>query len=397
MAEPLARTWSRPDIVDRARPPARHRRRRAFALRRPAARSSTSTRPSRSSTAALPGLDTAELRKSLADQSRRFVWVARGLSPRQAQRVHDLGLPGLAFRTELKRAYPLGALAGHLIGTVNTDNKGLAGLERMLDETGRVEAVQGPGRVPAEPVRLSLDIGVQHALAEELKQASLRYSAAGAARPGARRQLRRGPRRRLAARGRPVAPRRLARPGACRPARRRHLRARLHLQDAHHRPWRWKPAAPTSTSVYDVRQPLVVGTYTIKDLLPAGPAAHRARGVPALLQRRRRHAGAGGGRRAAARVPGPARPHRADAHGGGPGGAAAAAQALGPHRDRHHRLRPRPGAGAAAVRGRHGRPRQRRRQGHAHAAWRGPTTAARACASSRRPPAPSCARSCAST
>ena len=63
--------------------------------------------------------------------------------------MHDLGLPGLAFRTELKRVYPLGALAGHLLGTVNTDNRGIAGIERMLDETGRVEAVQGPGRTPA--------------------------------------------------------------------------------------------------------------------------------------------------------------------------------------------------------------------------------------------------------
>jgi cell division protein FtsI (penicillin-binding protein 3) len=95
--------------------------------------------------------------------------------------VHDLGLPGLGFRTELKRAYPLGILAGHLIGTVNTDNKGLAGLERMLDETGRVEAVQGPGRMLAAPVRASLDIGVQHGLAEELKVASSRYAASAAA------------------------------------------------------------------------------------------------------------------------------------------------------------------------------------------------------------------------
>src|SRR4029079_4984763 len=81
----------------------------------------------------LGGLDPAELRKALGDKSKRFVWVARGLAPRLAQRVHDLGLPGIAFRTELKRAYPLGALAGHLIGTVNTDNKAQAGIERLLD------------------------------------------------------------------------------------------------------------------------------------------------------------------------------------------------------------------------------------------------------------------------
>jgi hypothetical protein len=37
---------------------------------------------------------------------------------------------------------------------------------------GRVEPVHGPARSQKEPLRLSLDIGMQHALAEELKQAS---------------------------------------------------------------------------------------------------------------------------------------------------------------------------------------------------------------------------------
>src|SRR5262245_41718468 len=180
MAEPMAGSWSRPDMVDR------HGR----LLAGDVAVNSLYADPHlildldeaiEKLTATLPAVDESELRKSLADRSRRFVWVARGLSPRQAQRVHDLGLPGLAFRLELKRAYPLGALAGHLLGTVNTDNKGLAGIERLLDDTDRVEGVQGPGRLRSEPLRLSLDIGVQHGVAEELKLASSRYSAAAAA------------------------------------------------------------------------------------------------------------------------------------------------------------------------------------------------------------------------
>ena len=81
--------------------------------------------------AELPSLAAGELRRLLSDRSRRFVWVARGLSPRHAQRIHELGLPGLGFRTELKRAYPMGALAGHVLGAVNLDNRGLAGIERM--------------------------------------------------------------------------------------------------------------------------------------------------------------------------------------------------------------------------------------------------------------------------
>ena len=180
LAEPLARSWSRPDIVDR------HGRLLAtdvavHSLYADPAFVSDLDETVEKLAAALPGRDLADLRKALGDRSRRFVWIARGLSPRQAQRVHALGLPGLYFRTELRRVYPLGALTGHLVGTVNTDNRGLAGLERMLDETGRVEAVQGPARQSKPALRLSLDAGVQHALTDELKQAAVRYGAPAAA------------------------------------------------------------------------------------------------------------------------------------------------------------------------------------------------------------------------
>jgi cell division protein FtsI (penicillin-binding protein 3) len=46
---------------------------------------------------------------------------------------------------------------------------------------GRVEPVQGAGRMQKAPLRLSLDIGVQHALTEELKQARALYNATAAA------------------------------------------------------------------------------------------------------------------------------------------------------------------------------------------------------------------------
>ena len=162
LAEPLARSWSRPEIVDR----------RGRLLATDVGLHSLYADPVlvqdvdetvEKLAAALQGLDAPELRKMLADSSRRFAWVARGLTPRQAQRVHVLGLPGLAFRTELKRVYPLGPLTAQRLGTVNTDNRGIAGMERMLDEAGRVEAVQGPGRTAMLPLRMALDLGVQHA------------------------------------------------------------------------------------------------------------------------------------------------------------------------------------------------------------------------------------------
>jgi len=128
-----------------------------------------------------PGLDTRELRRSLADRSRRFVWVRRGLNPATAQRVHALGLPGLQFVDEVRRTYPAGRLGGHVLGRVDIDNRGTSGIERHIDETGASEPAHGARLSARAPVRLSLDLGVMHALDEELAAAMSRYEATGAA------------------------------------------------------------------------------------------------------------------------------------------------------------------------------------------------------------------------
>ena len=268
MAEPLAGSWSRPDIVDRA----------GRLIATDVAVHSLYADPQlvldrdeviEKLAAVLPSLDAAELRKALADSTRRFVWVSRGLSPRLAKRVHDLGLPGLALRTELKRTYPLGTLAGHLIGTVNTDNKGLAGIERYLDETGRVEAVQGPARLQQPPVAMSLDIGVQHGLADELKQASLKYSASAAA--GLVLDARSG--EVLAAVSLPeVDPARSA--DWLDQTRADRLAGGTYELGSIFKTLTIAMALESGIAdldkTYDVRQPLAAGSYTIKDLYPQG-------------------------------------------------------------------------------------------------------------------------------
>ena len=179
-AEPIGRVFARPDILDRG----------GRLVATDVAVPSLYADPAllidldeviEKLTRTFPDLDAAELRKALGDRNRRFAWIKRGLTPRQAQRVHDLGLPGLAFRQEPKRVYPAGALLGHLVGYVNVDNKGAGGLERYIDDNLGIESVLGaaPSRIP--PVALSIDLGVQQALAAELKEALTRYQASGAA------------------------------------------------------------------------------------------------------------------------------------------------------------------------------------------------------------------------
>ncbi len=128
-----------------------------------------------------PDLDPAELRRSLSDKTKRFVWIKRGLSPKVAQAAHNLGYPGLMFIDELKRTYPVGSLAGHSLGRVDVDNKGLSGLERYVDQSGGAEAVNSATLSARAPVRSSIDVAVSHAVESELAAAIRRYDAKSAA------------------------------------------------------------------------------------------------------------------------------------------------------------------------------------------------------------------------
>lgn len=180
MAEPMVRVFSRPDIVDRKG------RLIATDVGTPSLYVDPAVVLDRDEmveklASLFPDLDAVELRRALDDRTRRFAWVKRGLTPQQAQRAHDLGLPGLGFRREPKRVYPAGTLVGHLVGQVNIDNKGLSGLERHIDETMGMEAVLAAAQSRIATVRLSLDLGVQHALSIELRSAQARYKARGAA------------------------------------------------------------------------------------------------------------------------------------------------------------------------------------------------------------------------
>lgn len=178
--EPIAANFARPDIVDR------NGRLLATDLEIPSLFADPSVVLSRDElveklATVLPGLDEDETRQLLQDRTRRFVWIRRGVSPQLAQSVHNLGLPGLAFRNELKRAYPLVELGGHVLGAVNLDNRGVQGIERYIDDTVGVEPVHGVTLSDSAPVKLSLDIGVQHSLEDELRLAMARYEATGAA------------------------------------------------------------------------------------------------------------------------------------------------------------------------------------------------------------------------
>jgi cell division protein FtsI (penicillin-binding protein 3) len=129
-------------------------------------------------TAVMPDLDTAELRERLSSK-RRFVWLKREITLQQRVAIHRLGLPGIGFMTENKRIYPNGVAAAHIIGHVNIDNQGIAGIEKWLDRSGLADlhmAGLATDRLQ-KPVELAVDLRVQHALRDELVKARDKYKA----------------------------------------------------------------------------------------------------------------------------------------------------------------------------------------------------------------------------
>ena len=125
-------------------------------------------------TAVLPELSEASVYAKLTS-NKRFVWLKRKLTPRQKWQVNALGIPGLNFQTEEERIYPQGTIGSHVLGFVDVDGRGLAGVEHFFDNR-----LSDPN-LADEPLVLSIDTRVQHALSDELSRTVSRFTAKGGA------------------------------------------------------------------------------------------------------------------------------------------------------------------------------------------------------------------------
>ena len=179
-AEPINQIYVRPDIVDRRGNLIATDVNAASLFADPAIIRDADDAAERL-TALFPDLDATELRHQLADKSRRFAWIKRSLTPIEAQRAHDLGIPGLAFRREPRRVYPTHYLTSHIAGQVDIDNRGISGIERYIDTIGAAKAAAAPTPSRQAPVRLSIDLGVQNAVADALGDAMDQFKAHAAA------------------------------------------------------------------------------------------------------------------------------------------------------------------------------------------------------------------------
>jgi len=140
------------------------------------------------------GEDPADVEKKLKSRS-GFVYLARKLDNRLADRIKKMDLEGIGFVQESKRLYPMGHLASQVIGVVDLDNTGRAGLELFYEKTlggktGEIllerDATGNPipgsekksrHAVDGNDIRLTLDKDIQSCVEEAVERAVERHGA----------------------------------------------------------------------------------------------------------------------------------------------------------------------------------------------------------------------------
>ncbi len=118
----------------------------------------------------LPELDEAVVAQRLSSE-KQFVYLARQITPRQEMQINALGIPGISFETTERRRYPFGRVAAQVLGGVDVDGHGVAGVELYFEQRLRDDAA---------PLRLSIDVHVQAVVREELSAAMETFGAIGA-------------------------------------------------------------------------------------------------------------------------------------------------------------------------------------------------------------------------
>lgn len=81
------------------------------------------------------GQEPSALQQRLVAQAEReFIYLVRGLTPEQGQRILDLEIPGVYAQEEFRRFYPAGEVAAHVVGFTDIDDYGREGMELAYNE-----------------------------------------------------------------------------------------------------------------------------------------------------------------------------------------------------------------------------------------------------------------------
>ena len=96
-------------------------------------------------------------------------WIKRNVSNHYLQKVYDMGETGIAITPTYLRKYPHDELVSHILGDVDIDNIGIAGIEKSFNQ-----------RLSKNEFISSIDIEIQYAVRDELLRGIKKYKALGA-------------------------------------------------------------------------------------------------------------------------------------------------------------------------------------------------------------------------
>ena len=132
-------------------------------------------------------VDPFEVAKLLGDRAEsRYLKVAEKLDDSQVKQIEALDLPGVGFTPTDERWYPMGSIAAHILGGVQSDNIGLEGIElkfekqlkgkdgfkrTMKDARARPIAVAAEDYLPpenGEHLVLTIDANIQMIVEQEM-------------------------------------------------------------------------------------------------------------------------------------------------------------------------------------------------------------------------------------
>jgi cell division protein FtsI (penicillin-binding protein 3) len=107
---------------------------------------------------------------ALLKSDKKFAYIKRHLTPAEQDAVNRIGVPGLDFEESERRIYPYQNLYAHVLGYVDVDNQGIAGVEKHFNAL----LAQGD-----KPLQLSVDTRVQNIVREEILAGMKEFRAIG--------------------------------------------------------------------------------------------------------------------------------------------------------------------------------------------------------------------------
>ncbi|MEH6529428.1 MAG: penicillin-binding transpeptidase domain-containing protein [Porticoccus sp.] len=171
VSTPVVTLWANPQVVD-------------------------STSPGLTELAKNLSMSRDELQQRLSRYAgKEFMYLARQVTPEQAEEVLRLEIPGVYGQGEYKRFYPAGEVTSQLVGFTNIDDRGQEGMELAFDDfltgvPGAKKVLKDlKGRVikdlalvrsekPGQNLALSIDLRLQYTAYRELKAAVAKHKAA---------------------------------------------------------------------------------------------------------------------------------------------------------------------------------------------------------------------------